>query len=229
MHALLVSVALIFAAPPASDADLRLARQLYEQGRTEYRNGNFKKAIAEFLAANEIKPSAALLYNVAEAYEKLGDPAKAVEHYERHLNADPAASDRAAVEATISSLKARLQGVAAQPTETAPTAAPAAATPPVAGTSAAPAEAVAAAPERAAEHSHWLGASLAAAAVVCAGFAIWGAVRVGQYLQTQGESSQQPYHSETLNAQANADNWGTSAIVLGVAAAGGATGAVFTW
>ena len=77
-------------------------------------------------------------------------------------------------------------------------------------------------------HSHWLGATFVTAAAVCAGFAIYGAVRVVQYNQIQSAKTWSEY-GEALEQNANAQNWEYAAIGLGIAAAGVGTGAIFAW
>jgi tetratricopeptide (TPR) repeat protein len=57
------------------------AKTLYEQGAAAYRNARYARAIEHFLAADALVPSAALSFNVAKAYEKLGDSAKALRYY----------------------------------------------------------------------------------------------------------------------------------------------------
>jgi hypothetical protein len=76
--------------------------------------------------------------------------------------------------------------------------------------------------------SHWLGATLAVAAVICAGFAIVGVVREVQYDQTTPATTWTQYHSGQ-EQYVNAQNWEYAAVALGIAAAGGTAGALLTW
>jgi tetratricopeptide (TPR) repeat protein len=96
------------------------ARQYFRQAMRDYKDGRFRDAIGEFLKADHLKPGAALIYNVAQSYEKLGDLANAIQFYRLYLERDPAASDRRAVEATIRNLEMRLRtGAPAAATATA--------------------------------------------------------------------------------------------------------------
>src|SRR5262249_30798358 len=49
------------------------AREKYRAGAAAYKAGHYKDAIDLFLDANRLSPSAALSFDVARAYEKLGD------------------------------------------------------------------------------------------------------------------------------------------------------------
>ncbi len=238
MPTLLIAAALLSVTPQPSSADLKQARELFEKGRVDYRNGDFRKAIAEFLDADKIKPSPALLYNVAQAYEKLGDQAKAVEYYQMYLQRDPAASDREAVKATILNLQSRIE---AEPATAVVVMANAPGTPatvvsvPPAATGLAPvgtATATSTAEDKP-RRSHALSITLGSIGVVAGGLAIVGAAEVGGFQSTRNEIQSGKGYTGTFadaNNQANQANiWGISAIVLAVVAAAGLTAAVVTW
>ena len=61
------------------------AKALYDQGADAYRAGRYGRAIELFLAADALSPSAPLAFNIARAYEKLGDSAKALRHYRDYV------------------------------------------------------------------------------------------------------------------------------------------------
>jgi len=61
-------------------------RASFEAGAQAYEEGNYLGAIERFLAAYEISPRPALLYNVAVCAEKLVLPCDAIEYFERYLD-----------------------------------------------------------------------------------------------------------------------------------------------
>lgn len=81
------------------------AEQLFEKSAEAYRSGDFKAAVALLKEAYAIDPEPALLYNLARAYEGLGDVDLAIETYERYLKADPKAKDRGAIEQRVVTIK----------------------------------------------------------------------------------------------------------------------------
>jgi tetratricopeptide (TPR) repeat protein len=89
-------------APPRSvDAEVErhaaLGQRLLEHGRTQ-------DAIAEFRRAYELRADARFLYDIADAYRRLGLADQARFFYERYLAAAPEAPDRDEVEAALASL-----------------------------------------------------------------------------------------------------------------------------
>ena len=49
------------------------ARAAYRRGADLYKAGKYREAIAAFEAADRLKPSPALQFNIGQAWEKLGD------------------------------------------------------------------------------------------------------------------------------------------------------------
>ena len=98
------------AAPPPAAAEDKSAeaKAAYKRGADLYRAGRYSAAIAEFQAADKLKPSPALHYNMAQAWEKLGDLPAALAAYARYLQLDPRAQNREAVEKTVKSLEAKV-------------------------------------------------------------------------------------------------------------------------
>lgn len=84
------------------------ANSLYERGAAAYRDGRFREAIGLFLAADELAPSPALSFNVARAYEKLGESARALEYYRDYLWRGPDAAVVETVERRIAELQSWL-------------------------------------------------------------------------------------------------------------------------
>lgn len=81
------------------------AAKLFEQATAHYRQGRFRDAVAEFLEADRLRPSAVLAYDVAQTYEKLGDPDHAAVYYREYLSRSPKAADRPVVEASLRNME----------------------------------------------------------------------------------------------------------------------------
>jgi tetratricopeptide (TPR) repeat protein len=96
------------AAPAPANQQKALAQARYEQGVQAFRNERYVDAVRLFLDADAIAPSAALSFNVALAYEKLGDEAAALRWYRNYLRLDPDARNAAGVRARIQSLSQAL-------------------------------------------------------------------------------------------------------------------------
>ncbi len=89
-------------APPTQD---ERAAKLYGEATVHYRQGKFRDAVAEFLESDRLHPSAVLAYDVAQTYEKLGDPGHAAEYYGEYLRRAPNAPDRPVVEASLRNME----------------------------------------------------------------------------------------------------------------------------
>lgn len=221
LHAILL-LQLAVTPPEANEAE-----KLVHASIQDYDLGSFDKALDEAEQAYRLDPLPQILFNIAQCHRALKHWEQAAFFYRRYLLKLPAAPNRRTVddlltEATYRAKAAQLPAPKAGPApslnaelalEQAPGPKPILPDTPLS----APAAAVSEAPPPT-SHSHWLGASLAAAAVVSAGFAIYGTVKVGDYLQTRSPG-----------AWTNANNWGGAAIVLAIATAGGTTGAILTW
>jgi hypothetical protein len=232
----------------ASPGQHQVAQRLYDKASASYAAGHYERALRDFVAAYQLDPATSLLFNIAQCHRKLGHWKDALSYYRSYLSERPDSVNRAAVEALIEEAQGHLppepSRVAAAPATAPPnaaTAAPAPAAKPAPGPAAsdvpaAPAsprsleaatpapvatEAVQAEPARP-PRSHWLGVSLLAATVVCAGFAVFGTVRAAQYL---GMTNAQRLAAN----EPNDNNWANAAVVLGVATVGGAVGTGFAW
>jgi tetratricopeptide (TPR) repeat protein len=84
------------------------AKRYLHEGVRAYEAGRYRDAIELFLAANRILPSPAHSYNVAKAYEKMGDTGGALSWYRDYLRRAPAADDREDVRKIIRSLEKTL-------------------------------------------------------------------------------------------------------------------------
>jgi tetratricopeptide (TPR) repeat protein len=124
--ALVATVCSAAAAQPRAKSPRDEAKEQYERGVVAYNVERFDEAIAAFTRAYELDPEPILLYNIAQARWKKGDNDRALFYYRRYLEADPAASNRAAVEARIQEIeRARQPSPPPPPATAAPAAAPA--------------------------------------------------------------------------------------------------------
>ena len=91
----------------ASAGDTRTqAKANYDEGKRQYAAGNYQAAIDAFGKAEQLMPSGYNDFNIALAYDKLGDATNAVAHYRSYLTRIPDAANKAAVEGSISRLDA---------------------------------------------------------------------------------------------------------------------------
>jgi tetratricopeptide (TPR) repeat protein len=100
-------------APAAGEATLSESRRAdakarYEQGAAAYAAGRFKDAVDLFLEADALAPSAPLSFNIARAYEKLGDDSGALRWYRDYLRRAPDAANAKDVQAAVDGLENRL-------------------------------------------------------------------------------------------------------------------------
>jgi len=83
---------------------LKLAQGAFDRGQDVFKAGRTHEAASAFLEAYSHKPMPQFLYNAAASYHKGGDNAKAIEYYQRYLNATPDAADAAKVRTAIDKL-----------------------------------------------------------------------------------------------------------------------------
>jgi tetratricopeptide (TPR) repeat protein len=86
------------------------ARRHFEVGVEEAKSGAYREALVEFTRAYELSPHFAVLYNIATANAALGDPAAALNFFERYLSeggAAVASERRAKIEVEMSRLAPR--------------------------------------------------------------------------------------------------------------------------
>jgi tetratricopeptide (TPR) repeat protein len=91
----------------ADDPDTEIAKHYYEQGEGAYEHKDYAAALGRFQAAQRIRPSPAMDYNIARCYERLDQPALAIEAYERFLST-PQGHGNADVQARVAVLRARV-------------------------------------------------------------------------------------------------------------------------
>src|SRR6266568_2635538 len=68
------------------DADIEAAKIHFAAGKQYYDRGHYSEAIAEFKEAYRLSAAAALLYNIAQAYERSGDLGHAREYLQRYID-----------------------------------------------------------------------------------------------------------------------------------------------
>ncbi|HJZ87106.1 MAG TPA: tetratricopeptide repeat protein [Polyangia bacterium] len=90
------------------DPALAEAKQHFDRGRELFRNGSYEEAIREFRAADKLRPSPILAYNIGLALEKLGRCKPAIDHFERYLREQPDADNRADTEQKIADQRAKI-------------------------------------------------------------------------------------------------------------------------
>ena len=83
-------------------------RARYERGADAYAKGRYTDAIDLFLEADALAPSAALSFNIARAYEKIGDDAATLRWYRDFRRRAPDAKNGAEVDERIHTLEAAL-------------------------------------------------------------------------------------------------------------------------
>lgn len=92
----------------ARQGQLREANAHYERGAAAYRARKYSDAVAAFLAADRLVPSAVLSFNIARAHDKNGDALAALAHYRDYLRRDEAPKNAALVTQRIAALEAEL-------------------------------------------------------------------------------------------------------------------------
>ncbi len=93
---------------PAHAEDREKALALFEDSDKANKAGNFERAAELLREAYSLYPEPLLLYNLGRAQEGLGDPAGAVQSYERYLEDAKDIKDRGAIERRIETLRAQL-------------------------------------------------------------------------------------------------------------------------
>lgn len=111
---LLLSLALLATGARAWADDRTDARAHYQAGVKAYAAADYKKAITEFSAAQQLVPADLNNYNLALCYDKLGDAEPAIQYYRAFLDKQPNADKRSEIEASIARLEAAVKSAAAK-------------------------------------------------------------------------------------------------------------------
>jgi hypothetical protein len=110
---LVILLALTFTAHAHAD-DRSEARTHYQAGVKFYSGGDYRAAIREFSAAQQLVPADLNNYNLALCYDKLGDAEPAIQYYRAFLDRQPGTDKRAEIEASVSRLEAALRSAASK-------------------------------------------------------------------------------------------------------------------
>ena len=101
-------LALVASAPARADDEV-IARAHYSTGLASYDARSYELAVQEFARALKLAARPPLLFNIARAYEKLGDAGRAVLFYERYLELAPADStERPQIQKDVQRLRSRV-------------------------------------------------------------------------------------------------------------------------
>jgi tetratricopeptide (TPR) repeat protein len=93
-------------ARPANRAE---AAARFEEGKSAFDAGDFRRAAESFEAAYRLAPNADVLWNAARAWQRAGEAAHAATLYSRYLrDAPPAAADRGTATAQLAALSPKL-------------------------------------------------------------------------------------------------------------------------
>lgn len=115
---LALALAIVGASGGTSFADDRAeARTHYGAGVKFYAGGDYRSAIREFSAAQQLAPADLNNYNLALCYDKLGDPEPAIQYYRAYLDKVPNTDKRAEIDASVARLDAAAKSVAAKKAE----------------------------------------------------------------------------------------------------------------
>ncbi|MEJ7729413.1 MAG: tetratricopeptide repeat protein [Polyangiaceae bacterium] len=108
-----LAVGAVFGACPrpalAQDKGDPRAEKLFTESAELYREGKFAEAAQRLEEAYAISPEPVLLYNLARAYEGMGQTERALSAYRRYLEADPGTRDRRSIETRIETLERQLE------------------------------------------------------------------------------------------------------------------------
>ena len=85
------------------------ARTHYMAGVKAYNGADYRAAIKEFSAAQQLAPADLNNYNLALCYDKLGDAENAITYYRNYLDKVPASDKRGEIEASVARLDAAVK------------------------------------------------------------------------------------------------------------------------
>lgn len=82
---------------------------LFELGGEKYRAGDFAGAVELLTEAYDLHPEPVILYNLARAYEGMGEDVQARDAYARYLDSGAEIEDRGAIEGRVASLTRQIE------------------------------------------------------------------------------------------------------------------------
>src|SRR5690606_31413593 len=89
---------------------LREAKTAYTDAVVAFNERRYKDAIDLLQQADRLTPSPAFSFNIALAYQEMGDSALALAHFRTYLRRAPDAEDRETADASIRRLERALEG-----------------------------------------------------------------------------------------------------------------------
>jgi hypothetical protein len=111
LRTLVILLTLSFAARGYAD-DRTEARSHFQAGVKYYSSGDYRGAIREFSAAQQLAPADLNNYNLALCYDKLGDAEPAIQYYRAFLDKQPNSDKRAEIQASINRLESASRSAA---------------------------------------------------------------------------------------------------------------------
>ncbi|MCB9745111.1 MAG: tetratricopeptide repeat protein [Alphaproteobacteria bacterium] len=98
---------------PPSEAEMEQAKELFKSGRTLYEEGRYEEAIVDWEQSYRLSGQPVLLFNIGNAYERLGDYDKAIAALTGYAETT-SGDERKSIERRIESLTERRDELAAQ-------------------------------------------------------------------------------------------------------------------
>jgi tetratricopeptide (TPR) repeat protein len=112
---LLIGLAIVSVSARPAAADGRAdAKVHYQKGKSLFDAKSYVDAIVEFKLADQLAPSGVNDYNIALAYDALGDYSQATTYYQSYLTRTPNASNKAEIEARIKGISTKLADAEAE-------------------------------------------------------------------------------------------------------------------
>ena len=109
----LAAVALVLAASPVHADDRGEAKKHFQSGKQHHDAGEWDAALGEYLRAYQLDTNPAFLFNIAQIYRLKGERGKAVDYYQRYLEAAPQGKGSDEARAFSAKLKGELDAEAA--------------------------------------------------------------------------------------------------------------------
>src|SRR5262245_44262035 len=103
----LVLALLVALVGTAQAQDTAAAGKRFSAGKKAYAKGNYALAAAEVQASYDVGKDPTVLETIGEAWDKAGNPKKAVDAYRRYVAELPRAADRGEVETRIHELEVK--------------------------------------------------------------------------------------------------------------------------
>ncbi|HEX3905357.1 MAG TPA: tetratricopeptide repeat protein [Polyangia bacterium] len=109
----LLAALIAFGAATAHADNRDDAKKHFQAGKRHHDAGEWDAALAEYLHAYQLDPSPAFLFNIGQVYRLKGDRDKALDYYQRYLEAAPHAQGSEEARAFAAKLKTELDAEAA--------------------------------------------------------------------------------------------------------------------